>query len=133
VFVLVPGGDTAAPAVTSYLTALATSRSVVVGPAATVSDAVVASLPKSIRIGGSDVGATSDAVLASLGVRVPGRVVVASAATAVAGLVAAQGVPLVVLADSVPAYTAVYLQRGVSVVTAPNGTPTSLVWAARRA
>ena len=132
-FVLVPGGETASPAVTSYLTSLATARSVVVGPAATVSDAVVAGLPKSIRIGGADVGTTSDAVLASLGARVPGRVVVASAATAVAGLIAAQGVPLVVLGASVPAYTSVYLQRGVSVVTSPNGTSTALVWAARRA
>jgi stage II sporulation protein D len=131
--VLVPGGATAAPAVATYLASIASARALVVGTAASVSDAVVATLPKGTRLAGADAGATSAAVVASLGTRVPGSVVVVSPATAVAGLLASRGVPLVVLSSGLPASLAVYLQRGVPVIIAPSGTPAALVTLARRA
>jgi stage II sporulation protein D len=132
-FLLVPGGDTPAPAVAAYLASIASARTLVVGPASAVSDAVMATFPRGTRLAGADSGATSALVVASLGTRVPPSVVVASSATATAGLLASRGVPLVVLRSGLPASIAVYLQRGVSNVITPSGTPAALVWLARRA
>lgn len=130
---LVPGGTTSSSAVTAYLRAIKAARSVVIGPAAAVADTALATLPHPLRVGGANPGADSDAVLSTLGTRVPARVVVATPATALAGLLATRGLPLAILSTTVTPYTATYLQRGVPAITVPSGTAAALVTAVRRA
>lgn len=132
VLLLVPGGATASAAVTSYLSALAPARTLVVGPATSVADSVVATMPTPTRVAGADAGGTSAALLGTSGAQ-SARLVVAGATTAVAGLLATQGAPLVVLTTSLPAGVATYLQQGVATVATPNGSSPSLFTAARRA
>lgn len=130
---LLPGGAASSASVTGYLTTIKTTRSVVIGPTTVVAATALASLPHALRVGGSTPGAYTDAVLSTLGTRVPPRIVVATPTTALAGLLAARGLPLAVLSTTVTPYTATYLQRGIPTIIAPNGTTAAIVTAARRA
>ena len=131
--VLVPGAAVASASVTAFLAAALPSQTYVVGPTSSIADTVLSAMTTGVRVVGSDVPGTSMGVLATLGQIPPGHVILATETGTTSGMLAAPGVPVMVVGTSLSAIATTWLQGGVNSLTVGADVSLAVVTAARRA